>query len=61
MPSEFQGKQLHHNLPGGGRLCWNYNLKKGCTFAKPGDKCARGQHQCLKCLGNHALHECPTE
>lgn len=59
MPPEFQGKQLHHNIPGGGRLCWNFNLKKGCQFAKVGEACARGTHQCLKCLGTHALHECP--
>ena len=61
MPAEFQGKSLHHNAPdGGGRLCWNYNLKRGCTFAKPGERCARGLHKCLKCLGPHALHECPS-
>ena len=59
MPPEFQNKQLHHNLPGGGRICWNFNLKKGCQFAKTNETCARGAHQCLKCLGAHALHECP--
>ena len=57
-PAELSDESLHHNTSDGGRICWNYNMKKGCSFAKHGEKCKRGAHVCMKCLKPHPLYEC---
>jgi hypothetical protein len=57
MPKELQDPKLMitHN---GTRLCWSFNLSKGCTFAAAGKECKKGFHKCMKCGNDHALHEC---
>ena len=46
----------------GARICYNYNLQHGCshgTHQKDGaTRCVKGVHQCIKCHGNHPLHDC---
>jgi len=41
----------------GERLCWAFNLEKGCTDAPPGGKCARGLHLCTEpgCQKPHSM------
>ena len=46
-------------MPDGSRICWNFNIKnKGCKFAKPGAKCKRGSHSCMKCFKDHPQFQC---
>ena len=59
-PSELSDDSLHHNTSDGSRICWNFNLKKGCSFAKAGEQCKRGYHICMKCLQPHSLLACPA-
>eukprot|EP00972_Heterocapsa_arctica_P085719 12631229-Heterocapsa_arctica.AAC.1 len=51
------------SIPGGGpRICWDYNLAKGCGNAPPGtEECPRGAHVCCRpgCGGSHSLQNCP--
>jgi hypothetical protein len=44
----------------GSRFCFNFNSKRGCKFAKPGQKCRNGSHLCCKygCGGNHPQFQC---
>ena len=57
VPAEI--KDLNNNMPDGSRICWNYNLKnRGCEFAKPGAKCKRGSHSCMKCFKDHPQFQC---
>ena len=63
-----RGKQFSSPLPDGCvaqndrgvRLCFGYNSSRGCTYAKAGDKCARGMHVCARagCFGNHSALAC---
>jgi hypothetical protein len=41
----------------GERLCWAFNLEKGCSDAPPGGKCARGLHLCTEpgCQKPHSM------
>ena len=41
-PSELQDSKLKHNTAEGARICWNWNLAKGCSFAKAGQSCREG-------------------
>ena len=59
-PTELSDDSLHHNTSDGSRICWNFNLKKGCSFAKAGEQCKRGYHVCMKCLQPHGLLACPA-
>ena len=56
MPKDLVG--MNPNGPGGERLCYNYNLKHGCKFAKAGQSCKRGKHLCMKCHGPHPQMAC---
>ena len=56
MPKDLVG--MNPNGPGGERLCYNYNLKHGCKFAKAGQSCKRGKHLCMKCHGPHPQMTC---
>ena len=57
VPNEI--KDLNNNMPDGSRICWNYNLKgRGCKYAKPGTKCKRGSHSCMKCFKDHPQFQC---
>lgn len=56
MPKDLVG--LSPNAPNGDRICYNFNLKHGCKFAKPGQSCKRGRHICIKCHGNHGMASC---
>jgi hypothetical protein len=60
MPNELSG--MLGSVPGGPRICWDYNLARGCSNAPPGtDECPRGVHICCRpgCGGNHSLQDCP--
>ncbi len=56
MPKDLIG--LNPNGPGGERLCYNFNLKHGCKFAKAGQSCKCGKHLCMKCDGPHPQMSC---
>ena len=61
MPAALKDPRLKHNCSKSRkRLCWNFNLTKGCSFAKCGESCKRGLRQCMYCEGAHSLAECPT-
>ena len=57
MPAELQG--MNSTTRSGQPICWNYNMKCGCTAAQPGKKCPRGVHMCMKpgCGKTHSLQE----
>jgi len=57
LPAELQG--MNSTTRSGQPICWNYNMKCGCTAAQPGKKCPRGIHMCMKpgCGKNHSLQE----
>ena len=57
MPQDLKSKQSE--TKGGKPLCWNFNLKHGCSGAKAGGKCQRGLHLCMEpgCQKPHPLHE----
>ena len=44
------------------RVCFDFNLAHGCSNTTEMDnkkpKCKKGFHECIKCGGSHALHEC---
>ena len=61
MPSALTQPGLKSNLEDGSRICWNFNLSKGCQFAAAGGRCARGVHKCMKCLKDHSLTKCKDE
>lgn len=56
MPSELIG--LHQQTKSGKRMCYNFNLEKGCNLAAAGQECGRGLHQCMRCFGAHSAHQC---
>ncbi len=47
------------------RVCYNYNLAHGCsnkTHVKDKiTRCVKGNHQCTKCYGDHALMQCTKQ
>ena len=59
MPAGLTDPNLKHNTEDGSRVCWNYNLPKGCDFGRNG-ACKRGSHVCMNCLGHHPLPKCPS-
>ena len=58
MPVELVG--LNQTMKSGKRICYNYNLAKGCQFAQPGGDCNKGCHVCMRCFGQHPAHQCTT-
>ena len=44
------------------RVCFDFNLAHGCSNQTEMDskkpKCKKGFHECIKCSGSHALHDC---
>ncbi len=44
------------------RVCFDYNLMHGCAnpteLSNKIPKCKKGLHECIKCGGDHALHDC---
>ena len=56
MPKDLVG--MVPNMANGDRICYNFNLKHGCKFAKVGQSCKRGRHVCIKCHGNHSVVSC---
>ena len=46
----------------GKRLCWDFNLAKGCDLAKPGQACPKGLHLCAEpgCQKPHSLTQEPS-
>ena len=58
-PKELLG--MHHNTDGGDRICFNFNMKHGCRYAKPGSACKRGKHVCMKCFGDHPQVKCKKD
>ena len=47
------------------RVCFDFNLMHGCSNNTELDnktpKCKKGLHECIKCGGHHALHDCPSK
>eukprot|EP00435_Cladocopium_sp_Y103_P057433 s637_g19.t1 len=41
------------------RICYNYNLNRGCLFAEANKDCNKGAHVCMRCFGAHPAHQCP--
>ena len=56
MPAELIG--LHQQDKSGRRMCYNYNLAKGCDLAGAGQTCSKGVRICMKCFGAHPAHQC---
>ena len=56
MPVELIG--LHQQDKAGKRMCYNYNLEKGCNLASTGQDCGKGLHSCMRCFGSHPAHQC---
>ena len=56
MPAQLKG--LNANTNDGDRICYNFNLKHGCSYAKPGEDCKRGKHVCMRRNGHHPQHKC---
>ena len=46
MPTELIG--LHQQDKAGRRMCYNFNLSKGCEFAAVGQQCSKGVHSCMR-------------
>lgn len=57
MPAELLG--LHQQTKDGRRLCYNFNMHRGCTMSEPGKDCGKGAHLCMRCFGVHPAHQCP--
>ena len=55
MPSELRGKTP--TTAAGERICWSYNMKKGCSNAPDGGRCSHGMHVCCQpgCEQPHPL------
>lgn len=55
VPKGLTGKLLQ--TPSGERLCWAWNLERGCSEAAAGEKCSRGIHLCAEpgCLKPHSM------
>ena len=51
---------LHQQNKAGRRMCYNYNLARGCDLAAPGKECVKGEHSCMRCFGAHPAHQCPN-
>ena len=47
-------------LKDGRHLCFNFNGRSGCKFAKPGGRCRAGFHYCARngCEGKHSATSC---
>ena len=56
MPTELIG--LHQQDKAGRRMCYNYNLARGCDLAPAGQSCQKGSHTCMRCFGAHSAHQC---
>eukprot|EP00435_Cladocopium_sp_Y103_P029765 s285_g7.t1 len=56
MPTELIG--LHQQTKTGKRMCYNFNLERGCDLAPAGGECGRGLHTCMRCFGSHSAHQC---
>ena len=58
MPKELHGM---NNTVDGKKLCFDYNMKKGCT-SRGVNACTRGSHLCCYpgCGGEHPLTSCPA-
>lgn len=55
VPKGLIGKSLQ--TPSGERLCWAWNLERGCSEAAAGGKCSRGIHLCAEpgCFKPHSM------
>lgn len=55
-PSELAGYDATYQ---GKYMCWNYNLKKGCSQKVQKGRCRFGTHICMNChRPGHGAHEC---
>eukprot|EP00435_Cladocopium_sp_Y103_P042934 s2791_g12.t1 len=55
MPVELVG--LNQTMKSGKRICYNYNLNRGCPFAEANKDCNKGAHVCMRCFGAHPAHQ----
>ena len=62
LPDELrQSQKKHQGVTGDGRrICYAYNLAKGCKDAEEGKECSKGWHVCSVrgCKGKHSATEC---
>eukprot|EP00435_Cladocopium_sp_Y103_P046785 s1511_g13.t1 len=56
MPTELIG--LHQHTKSGKRMCYNFNMERGCDLAPAGGECGKGLHTCMRCFGSHSAHQC---
>ena len=56
MPTELIG--LHQQDKSGRRMCYNFNMQKGCDLVTTGQSCPKGMHSCMKCFGSHSAFQC---
>lgn len=56
MPTELIG--LHQQDKFGRRMCYNFNMHKGCDQATAGQSCQKGMHSCMTCFGAHPAYQC---
>ena len=59
MPSELRG---YEPTIDGKRVCFGFNMKKGCTDKTSDNTCSRGAHLCLQCgTSKHGACDCSSK
>ena len=60
VPKELIGKSWQTTK--GKRVCWDFNLEKGCSEARPGQACPKGLRICAEpgCFKAHSLTQHPS-
>ena len=61
LPNELREGGKHQGVSGDGRrICYAYNMAKGCTDCQPGKNCSKGYHICSRkgCKGTHSAKDC---
>ena len=59
VPTELIG--LHQQTSTGKRICYNFNLSRGCSFAEANQSCMKGLHVCMRCFEGHSAQQCPQK
>ena len=58
MPQDLIG--LQPQTKSGKRMCYNFNLPRGCDLATAGQECSKRAHLCMKCFGSHSASQCSS-
>ena len=64
LPKEMREGGKHRGMSLDGRkICYGYNLPKGCTECEPGKQCKKGWHICSidGCKETHSATICPKK